>query len=240
MADPTYAQMRRHEKRLAAMIADPDLAGELLLLGIALARHVDGIDPARVNREALEVIAETYLAVRLDKPLWSLVQIVRKDIRRYDMHAEPDANTGSVPCMAPMQRREGHCGKRASRYSSFVDVDTGRRTLWGACSRKDHTAWWEQEWQANMQAAKDAPTPIANTGGVLARHLPEINWHKLYRWVDPNWTPPPEETPWQRPTLSLLPGDAEEHPMTPPPALTVLSGDGDGINTGPQVESRPS
>jgi hypothetical protein len=49
MSGPTYAQLRAHDKRVAGMLADPECVGEILLVGIGMARSLDLGDPPWVD-----------------------------------------------------------------------------------------------------------------------------------------------------------------------------------------------
>lgn len=133
-----------------------------------------------------------------------------------------------------MLRRDGLCGRDPSHDSQrrLTDPVTGRRHTVGACSQKACQAWFAGLLVRNGAELKahPAPFPPANTGGVLERHLPELNWWKIWAHVDPHWTPPPEGDRFHRPTLTLVmaPDDEDDDPQVETtrerPALTVLPG----------------
>lgn len=217
MSTPTpevsWSRHRRHEKRLRAMIEDPDLTGDLLLVGIALARWVDRLVTVEKNPEGRyswnDVLAG-YLggpghrrrAGQTRSPWEVAWYALRDDVRRYS----PDLGSGwSRPCDGPMVRRDGPCGKHGTHQRQYVDPDTGERFWRYACAR--HRQWLEDDWRRHRSyhPPDRAPTPPANAGGVLARHLPEVDWPGVYRHIDPTWTPPPERDPLPaRPTLRLV------------------------------------
>jgi hypothetical protein len=74
--------------------------------------------------------------------------------------------------------------------------------------------------------ANPAPVPPANTGGVLERHLPEIDWWKVWTHVDKSWSPPPEGERFHKPKLTLVMGEPEENVVVEMrrPALVVHEG----------------
>lgn len=226
-AAPTYTTLTRLNRCIAGMIEDPELTGDLLLVGIAMARHVHLVGG---SGKLAEVCATLYdkpeLSYRVDKAL-------RDDIRRYNPALDLGRKrAASATCCAPMVRRAGECGRPASSMGSYRDLDTGRAVALDACSRTEHRQWWNQAHRARHWAAAEAekagtlPTPPANAGGVLARHLPRIDWPALWRWYDKKWTAPPEETPAgdARPELILM---VTETPETTPhvdvrPALAAV------------------
>ena len=110
----------------------------------------------------------------------------------------------------------------------LTDPVTGHRRAVGACSRPACRAWFADLLARNAAELKAHPPPVpaANTGGVLERHLPEINWWKVWRHVDKNWSPPPEGEKFERPKLTLLLGDPDEAADEQParPALVVHEG----------------
>lgn len=101
-----------------------------------------------------------------------------------------------------MIRRQGPCGQSASLRAMLTDATTGRKQWLAACSR--HRDWFEGRVRSNRAEVEVAnpERPPANAGGVLARHIPEIDWEATWIKLDPTWTPPPEVEP-------------EEVPLTP-------------------------
>jgi hypothetical protein len=235
---PDGKALRRHHKRIQGMLDDPECHGELLALGVSLAFFVDfEMIPGKTTGKWGKLARR---ALDQDRYMWHhLRRLMERDIRRYDHTADSSAGSHwSVICGAPMIRRQGPCGTSATDRRLLVDHDTGRQQYIGACSRKEHKQWMETTYDRNRRGEERAtpPRPAANTGGVLARHLPEVNWDAIYLYYDPRWTPPPEESPWQRPTLSLHLGDAEPGGTDDRPQLAVVVGAGEGIAIdGPQT-----
>lgn len=238
--------LHAHDRRVASMLADPECVGELLLVGIAMARSLDLNDPGWVNdRMPMKTIAEriygrhwlpAYLLYpgrnRADTNPWRrLRDVFRHDRRRYEPAARPGYDSGT--CGRPMIRRDGLCGRNATTWRTMTDPTNGHRTRIGACSQKPCKQWLTDLHSRN-QAELDTnppPEPAANTGGVLERHLPEIDWWKVWRAVDPTWSPPPEGRAFERPRLTLLIGDGSdcddaqpEPPVAGRPQLTVVEG----------------
>jgi hypothetical protein len=228
--NPSYAALRRHEKRVQSMYDDPDCTEDLLLLGLALARYVDfELMPNRAMARKLTYseLGQMVFKVKLPRQLLYRVEgVLRSDVRRY---AIQDAQYAAT-CPAPMIRREGACGSAARHRAYLVDIGTGERSPLYACNR--HKDWAEVMVKRNRAAiaVTPPPIPVANSGGVLARHIPEINWEKAYLAVDPRWTPPPEDAPWRKPRFELVLGDLEpDTDETERPTLSVVPGAGERI-----------
>jgi hypothetical protein len=121
------------------------------------------------------------------------------------------------------------CGRTTARLRDhlFVDPVDGTRIALGACSQARCQAWWQALRARNDAeiAANPPPEPVANRGGVLERHLDEIDWWKLWQHLDPRWTPPHEAPGWRPPKLQIVvTDDPEPVEVGPRPALTVLKG----------------
>jgi len=162
-------------------------------------------------------------------PYRRIRDVFRADRRRYSPEADGDRTWADVTCGRPMVRREGLCGRPASTNARrLTDPLDGQRRWVGACSQPACKRWFADLLDRNGAelAAHPAPVPPANTGGVLERHLPEIDWWKVWRAVDPGWTPPPEGRRFERPTLTLLVDDAAEVKpvVSARPSLRVLEG----------------
>lgn len=247
MTAPTSAQMRAHEKRVAGMYRDPECVGELLLVGIAMARSIDlgdpgwgadGSMPTRVISE--RVYGNRRLPTQMlgvgqphtsadSNPYHRLRNLFRADRRRYDPDYDMGARPwGMVTCGRPMVRRDGLCQRDATTTRRVTDPATGLRSWVGACGQKPCRAWLAGLLERNRAevVANPPPAPAANTGGVLERHLPEIDWWKVWRHVDKDWTPPPEGRPFTKPRLTLLVGDDDPDAptVTARPTLQVLDG----------------
>lgn len=210
MGEPSGRRFRRHEKRITALLDDPDLTGDLLLIAIALARHFDlrdGGDKEDVAGAALGMFPGDTQAVYV-----RVFKALRSDIRRYEVPpgGGPD---GRNTCDAAMVTRD-RCGKPASCGTIVWDPDTGEGRHLSACGQRDHRDWWKEQSKAakaaRQAAGDDFPRPPANTGGVLARHFPEIDWPNMWAHLDDDWEPHPEPVePVQMPFegLRLITGD---------------------------------
>lgn len=202
MTDSTYSALKEYRKRIAGMLTDPDCGGELFSLGVAL------LDYAVLKTDTDETFAHYADRAWGKSGHWQIRDVLRKDIRRYDAIRDAELSTPGRTCGAPMIRRTGPCGNSATIRRMLTDVDTGRRQWLAACAR--HREWFDARAIANRAAvdsADKAVIPAANAGGVLARHIPEIDWPALWVWFDPKWTPPPESEPEEvqlRPRLRLV------------------------------------
>lgn len=241
---PTSTQLRAHEKRVAGMIADPECVGELLLVGLGMARSLDLGDPGWVDgsmpmREvAKRIYGERWLPTRMvgvgqphatadAHPHRRISSVFRADRRRYDPDYDQGPRWHSLTCGRPMIRREGLCARNATVHRRLTDPANGSRRWVASCGQAPCKAWLSDLVARNAAELKahPAPVPPANTGGVLERHLPEIDWWAVWRHVDKTWTPPPEGQRFERPTLTLVMTD-DEAPVTAPirPALVVHEG----------------
>lgn len=121
-------------------------------------------------------------------PLWEIRSIIRKDCPRFE---PPDPNSAwhAVLCEAPMIRREGPCGQRASEAFRLTDPVTGHWRMAGGCSR--HREWGRELHRLELERYRAGvlPEPIPNRGGLAPTHF-RASWPDLYAWADPNWTPP--------------------------------------------------
>ncbi|RNL66269.1 hypothetical protein EFK50_01180 [Nocardioides marmoriginsengisoli] len=208
----TYSQLRTYQTRIAAMLADPDCTGDLLALGVSLLDYAvlkivadeTAPDPdpnivklpTRGNRKPKSTRKWSDYAERAWGPTrgnWKLKEVLRKDIRRYDAIRDAELTNPGRRCGAPMIRREGPCNQSGSIRGLMTDPTTGRKQWLAACRR--HRDWFNDRVRANRDAigqVEEITIPAANAGGVLARHIPEIDWEHTWKKLDPDWTPPPE------------------------------------------------
>jgi hypothetical protein len=246
MADLTFSQLRSHEKRIAGMLADPECVGELLLVGIGMARSLDLGEPAWVDGSMpLGPIVEAiygrqWLPTRLvgvgklhttadSNPYRRIHSVFHADRRRYDPDFDGGRAWHSLICGRPMIRRDGLCSRNATTTRRLADPLTGLRSWVGCCSQRTCKDWFAEVLARNVAELKahPAPEPPANTGGVLERHMPEIDWWAVWRHIDKNWSPPPEGERFHRPKLTLVMTDPDEVPVSTTatrPALVVHDG----------------
>lgn len=239
MASQRYARLHEHHTTVEAMLADPDLHGDLLLIGLYLAAaraRPSGLGElsARTASHALFGRPDTIYTVQAfgettawDHSGWRWQEAMRDDIRRYDYRHDPDAGPANR-CHAPRQRGAGTCGRRSTMAGLEHDPATGRLVNLTGCSR--HVDWYLAESRrrrAEWAAVEPQPQPPANAGGLLRRHLPTIGWEIYWRQIDPQWVPPPEAAPpAPPPPLTLvINNDLPEHPQsgTARPALSLVS-----------------
>ena len=238
-ADPTYSALRAYDRRVAGMLADPECVGELLLVGIGMARSLDLGEPPLTSSGSLPIVAiakqvygHNWLPSSLlypnaqtkradSNPYKRIRDVFRHDRRRY--RPEDDTRWHMVTCGRPMVRRDGLCDKDASHKQRVIDPVTGFRQWVGACSNRTCRDWLADLVARNARELADNPPPIpaANTGGVLERHLPEVDWWAVWRSVDPTWTPPPEGRPFERPALRLVTFDPDETYSDDEPVVTA-------------------
>lgn len=248
-AEPTFAKLRAYNRRLAGMLADPECVGEVLLVGMAMGRSLDLDDPGWGDDGSMpmKVIAERVYGRRQLPPqilgtvhlsergeIWPrqrIRSVFYADRRRYSPDVDGDRSFHMVTCGRPMLRRDGLCDRPAAwdQRRRLTDPATGQRRRVGACSQAKCRQWYADLLERNAAELKahPAPQPPANTGGVLERHLPEIDWWAVWRHVDPGWTPPPEGQTFHRPKLTLLiADDHDDVPVTAAarPALVVHEG----------------
>lgn len=249
MTTPIRNQLAAYNRCVTGMLADPELVGDLLLIGMHWARAVHLNDPpldgiGKATARAVYGTAHHGYGIatwnHLSKPQVSptgtqrVWDVIRTDIRRYI----PDQAKGSY-CQRPIRRskeeaeRRGEiCGRPShpdSYHAWFVDPVNGHRHLIGHCNHPRCRTWWNDLHARNREElGQRPPEPTANHGGVLARHLPELDWEQIYRALDPKWVPPHEAEPWRPPTLRLvvdLDGCGEEVPSAGSrPVLSVVKG----------------
>ena len=185
-----YSALREYRKRIKAMLDDPECVGDLFGLGVALLDFAVLRDRDHKNWEHYteQVWDFRHKAKTRD--------VLRKDIRRYDAIKDADERDPARRCGAPMVRRQGPCGNSASRRAMLTDSLTGRQQWIAGCKR--HEDWFNERVRANradVEQIADAVRPAANAGGVLERHIPEIDWEAVWVKLDPSWVRPPEAEP---------------------------------------------
>lgn len=197
----TYPTLREYRRRITAMLDDPECTGDLLSLGIALLDFA----VTRTTREEKKFEFYTEKVWGNRRSRLGAQEVLRRDIRRYDALKDAEATGTARTCQAPMIRRQGPCGQSATLRVMLTDSVTGRKSWIAACRR--HEDWFRDRTITNRAAVADAEgaqRPAANAGGVLARHIPEIDWQAVWVGLDPNWTPPPEAEPEDVPVVPKL------------------------------------
>ena len=243
MTTPTYSALRDYDRCVAGLLADDQVDGDLLLVALFLARAVHLADPPLplqlgtidqalfpVSRPVtFKVVGSGQTEVgdgapaRLKTVRGSKASaVLHADIRRYRAPLERYG-----PCDAPMVRRRGRCGNTSGGHLAWVtDPLTGERSQLHACTRREHQAWLARTCENNRAelAASPAPVPAANSGGLLVKHLDDIDWPGLWRHLDSKWTPPPEQEPFRRPRFQLLVDEDAELSEAARPDLDVIEG----------------
>lgn len=209
MSTDLKAIMARDERR-RKMLHDPDLTDDLLLFALCLdevvrIRSEDGRRRKKAGHWVADVAALAYGAgSHYHQRYWGK-QVIADDVPRY----EPPRTEYDSPCVAPMIRREGLCGKSGTTRLLDHDPVTGEQRWICLCTRhrgvEPSFRVREQEWVANGK-----PVPPANTGGVLRRYW-DADWDRIYQWAAPHREPMEggrEATP-PRPTLRLIQGEGD-------------------------------
>lgn len=240
MPERTFSDLRLYDKTCAALIADPDITGDLLLIGLWLARATVLDDPkpgeGRWSTKAIardlygrgRAYSVTGMGMDSHVPSHHMVTVreaLRKDLPRYDPFID---NPGEDHCGAPMPRAP-FCRRSVMSSGFSTDPDTGRMIPFAVCGRKDHQQWWrgqDRERRALLGELGDrVPKPPANTGGALQRHIRGIGWAKFYKLLDSRWEPPAEGASTRKPSLKVVAND-EFEPVedVARPVLTVHEG----------------
>lgn len=190
--------------RTLCLIQDTDLGGDLLLIGLYLAAWLD------FGLPAAETLTEMAAGLWSVEEKWRLLKAYQGDVRTYRPF-RPRVDS----CGAPMMRRSGTCGHRSTVIGTFVtDWLTGEKTWVAACRR--HRVWFDGVWRENLAVKpSDPPLPAANSGGVLAKHFPELDWPEFWRRIQPRWVEHPEPVAWPRPALRILPGEGVQDSTAP-------------------------
>lgn len=215
------------------LITDPEVTGDLLLIGLTLDSLLAAGEPISIKRLHLLAYGPRGPRVRLDSDVrepaarhprggidWlrcRTAYLLRQDARRYE---PPEAR--DIVCGAPTARKP-RCGKNVQRFALHTDWSSGERYHLGACNQ--HAAWFEAR-DAEQQATRPEVgeiLPYANAGGLLARHVSEVDWPRLWRLLDPQWQEYPEREPVTpaTPTLTVLLGEPETTPARQPVAVST-------------------
>jgi hypothetical protein len=209
MSDIRYA-------RTARMLDDPDLGGDLLLVGLTYARFLDfGLPPGK--KLSTNIVANCAFPGNRERHR-KVKRLHEKDARTY----QPPQPDWDGQCEAPMIRRAGPCGQHATGHGYLTDWETGEQEGIWSCNR--HHAWRMDLIRRNKAAEPERrPIPPANHGGVLARHIPEFAWPKIWAWAtDGRWVEHPESEPWKPPTLTLHLGDGAASGLSARPMLVPV------------------
>jgi hypothetical protein len=248
--EPTFAEYRQYQAAVAAMMADHDCTGDLLLVGLwlARARFLRVPEPGE-GRWGLAAIARdlygpgkpyTITALGVTERIASthirkVQRVFTDDVPRYDPLKDSEGlwhPFGGYDCASPMIRRDGLCGQPATKEYRLTDVSTGRIHVLAACRR--HHGWLDAQYRQNRAEVKEIgehlPVPAMNAGGVLARHVPGLNWRQMWTALRPGWTQPAEGTPTGKPKLEVLSfepedqDDLDEAVELARPTLSVIQG----------------
>lgn len=228
-----------YERTCGALLADPDVTGDLLLIGLWFARATILRDPppgeGRWSSAAIALtlfgkgrpVTVTAFGETRTVPSYLVHRVhdaIRQDIPRYDPFVDNPEH--GQRCGAPMPRAP-FC-RRSVMMSGFeTDPETGRMVDLSVCGRKDHQEWYRRVRAENKAAlvvlGDQVPVPAANTGGALARHI-RLDWPRYWRKLRPDWRPPAEGAPTRKPALTVLRNDEFEPVDGDRPALTVHDG----------------
>lgn len=156
--------------RQEAMLLDPLLGGNLLLIGLAWdyllahgARKITGVAVGRLTG--------------LDE--YRYRDAVHSDIPRYDPPARPRACQVVGP-------RGGTCSRRACHVRALADLDDGTVTWLAACTTPAHRLWFERRHNeyARSVEIRRPPKPAYNTRSKVAHHFPEIDFPVWWAMLD--------------------------------------------------------
>ncbi len=204
--------------RIARMLDDPDLTGDLLLLGVAFARFLDyGGIPLGEKLNTKHVAGAVFGSGQMGQR--RVKGALADDARSYQ---RPSLTWQDRVCGAPMIRRDGTCGQRSAWERVVTNWATGEESWLLACRR--HVPWYDEQARENREAKPDRLVlPAANHGGLLARHIPEFGWPKIWHWAtNGRWVELPEVIPRRPPTFTLHLGDGEASLAAARPTLVPV------------------
>lgn len=228
---PDAERLRLYDEQVRRMIADPDMPGDILAVGMALAwlyreRGPETLTTADITKAAhLPGRHELERRISEDAPRWQI------DYPR------------ASRCEAPMIRRPGLCGKHpTSLIYTSQNWEDGTRTYHAFCTRhRQHGEQLHRDLMARDKQLREErgnpPEPMPNRGGLLARHFPRVDWDIIYKWARPHWKPPtrmPDSYAAAAPSLRLIVGtdEPEQTAAAVQTTLTVLHGMPDRLSSG--------
>lgn len=236
------ADLVTHVDRVGRILADPTLTGDLQTVAIVLARMID-LRPARAARTFAQAATAAFpCPPDQHGPAWvaqankRFRSVLAADAPRY----EPPPASGR--CAAPVADRNHPsplCDVATDTGGITVtDPATGEVEHLQACPR--HAGWLRSlaqahrdQWRQRGNAA--VPDPKPNSGGTLARHLPELPWPSIWaelrtevadRTVPLPPVPPIPAPPSVRPSSPTW-SDTGRHGRLRRGALTGITGGGE-------------
>lgn len=205
MATTDLKAIMREHQRFLDVCNDPDLDADqklfcVLALTVIHDREVAGRKSFK-HRSLFRAVAD--LSNQRNPNYW-IREVIQKDIPRY----EPPKVDYTQGCLAPMIRREGHCGKPSVIRGVERDPLTGVGTPFAFCSRhRNHSDDWRIQQNRKQWFDNGQPSPGPNAGGVLRKYFAS-DWDVLYKWAAPYITPLQGEKPptLPKPNLRLISG----------------------------------
>lgn len=218
---PDAERLAAYDQQVRRMVADPDMRGQVLAVGLALAWVYREDGPFKTTIRRIEGVAKLQHH--------RVKEVIRDDAPRY----EPRWNPYGYECEAQMIRRPGLCGRKTVYQFNSLNWEDGTRTERAFCRRHEsfgkrlEAELGRRDLRLRLERG-GPPRPPANVGGLLQRHFPGVDWDKLYLWARPGWKPPervPASYSTPVPALQLISGaETPEQVVGEPPALTVLHG----------------
>jgi hypothetical protein len=205
----------RARDRLLQIAADEDLDHDAKLFAFCLTAYlIQRRLSGRKGKNWAQAVAEMMYQpdsaeMKILGPVRVCKRIIADDIPRYEI---PYLAPHKIHCQSPKARgpQAGQpCGKGGSRQT-FIDRDpeTGEARWIAYCRNHSHPTLdqWRKD-RTDAWLANGKPSPVANTGGVLARYF-GANWTALYQWADPSRKPMPNGKPLTppRPQFALIQG----------------------------------
>ena len=211
MSAVSLQRHRAHDLAVQRVLADARADAQLKLLAVLLRREAD-LGEKRTTRQMMDVVfprRDLRDSAHAQSAAWRRMLV--EDIRRY----EPQLAVPPNPtCPAMMPRAKRLCGRYPARSALMTNPLTGERVWIGYCRR--HLEAFEEIWELNHHAVMKAreqggiPRPYAIAGGVVAAHVPEVDWPALWKKLKPEWEPYPERSQGPapvKPTLRLILGE---------------------------------